>query len=143
MSLVVIGGYTLDELQKKVVQYFSDVPAEPRVTSPLATKFQKSNQYPRTWNEMTIRSPIKDFGMPLAASSLGKIYRIIPVKDRHSLSITWQLPPQQENWRSKPFDYIANLLGHEGQGSLFSALKKKSWVTSCFAGMGSEGYEVR
>ena len=49
--------------------------------------------------------------------------------------------PQWQNWRSKPCDYIAHLLGHEAAGSILSALKRKNWVNECYAGVGSGGYE--
>ena len=136
MRLVVCGAYSIDELQSLVVKCFSDVPAEPRVASPLLM----ISQNPGTWEE-TRRSPIADYGMPFPQASLGKIYRVVPVKDRHTLSITWQVPPQGKNWRSKPCDYIGHLLGHESQGSILSTLKERSWVTSCHAGVGSSGYE--
>jgi len=143
MNLVVIGGYSLDELQEQVIKSFSEIPPNPRVESPFALTSKEPNAvYPRTWEDIIIRPPMKKYGMPFATSSLGKVYRMNPVKDRHSLTVTWQIPPQQDNWRSKPTDYISHLLGHEGKGSLLSALKKKSWVTSCYAGVGSQGYEV-
>ena len=78
--------------------------------------------------------------MPFDSSSLGRLYRIVPVRDKHSLTITWQLPPQTD-WKAKPADYIAHLLGHESSGSILSALRAKAWVTSCHAGVGSGGYE--
>ena len=138
-----VGAYTLDELQKKVTKCFSGISAAPRVSSPFSSLGVESNQPNlRNWDNVLLRSPIKSLGMPFDPVSLAKIYRMLPVKDRHSLSITWQLPPQQENWKSKPCDIIGHLLGHEGKGSLLSALKEKSWVTSCYAGMGSQGYEV-
>ena len=83
---------------------------------------------------------MKEFGMPFDSSSLGRLYRIVPVRDKHSLTITWQLPPQTD-WKAKPADYIAHLLGHESSGSILSALRAKAWVTSCYAGVGSGGYE--
>jgi nardilysin len=86
---------------------------------------------------------MKDIGMPLAESCLAKIFYIAPVKDRHSLSVTWQIPSIYDQWRSKPTDYLAHLIGHEAKGSLLASLKEKSWVTSCWAGVGDEGYEVR
>lgn len=138
MRLVVIGGYSLDVLQQHVVESFSDVPALPREPSPLLPVHVDA----RTWNE-TYQSSMQLLGPPFTTSSLGKLCCVVPVQDRHSLSITWQLPPQLQNWRTKPCDYIAHLLGHEAQGSLLSSLKEKSWVTSCFAGVGSEGLEVR
>lgn len=126
MSLVVIGGYPLDVLQEHVVKSFSDVP---------------SNGKQNSW-AITTESPFKIAGMPFTTSSLQKVYYVAPVGDRHGLSVTWQVPPQLGNWRSKPTDYLAHLIGHEAKGSLLAALKAKSWATACCAGVGAEGYEV-
>lgn len=134
---MIVGAYSLDELQKRVVQYFADVPAEPRESAPyLATRTLAG-----TWSE-TYKSPMQLFGFPFHESSLGKIYRMIPVRDRHTLSVTWQVPPQWKNWKSKPCDFLAHLIGHEAEGSLLSLLKERSWASGCYAGVGSEGYEV-
>lgn len=147
MALVVIGAYSLDELEKQVVESFSDVPALPRFDEDGDGKddeFYNSQTIQRqnvgTW-DVTAHTPIIDLGMPFSQDTLGRICRIIPVKDRHSLSITWQIPPQWKNWREKPCDFIAHLLGHEAAGSLLSALKAKSWVNECYAGVGCGGYE--
>jgi len=149
MSLVVIGAYSLDELEKQVVESFSDIPALPRVDKDgdddgKDDEFYNSLTIQRekvgTW-DVTAHTPIIDMGMPFTQDTLGRICRIIPVKDKHSLSITWQIPPQWKNWSSKPCDFIAHLLGHEAAGSLLSALKAKSWVNECYAGVGSGGYE--
>jgi len=146
MGLVVIGGYTLDELQKHVVKSFSDIPAMPRVDfmSEEDNQFYDTLAIQRenagTWDQ-TSHTPIKNFGMPFNTDSLVHISRIVPVKDKHNLTITWQVPPQYDHWKSKPIDYIAHLLGHEAKGSLLSALKEKSWVNECYAGVGSGGYE--
>ena len=136
MTLVVVGAYPLDELEAKVVECFSDIPALPREPSPLQIVVQNEGTF-----ERTVESPIKSFGMPFNSSSLCRLYRIVPVRDKHSLTITWQLPPQTD-WMSKPADYIAHLLGHESKGSILSALRTKAWVTGCHAGIGSGGYEV-
>jgi nardilysin len=138
MRLVVVGAYTLDALQDIVVKYYSDVPGLPRDGSQPFCKGGKQSAL--TWDSI-YESPFEQHGSPFAPSAL-KLYRIIPVKDRHSLSITWQLPPQFSRWKSKPCDYIGHLLGHEAQGSLLSALKKKGWVTSCVAGVGGDSLEV-
>jgi nardilysin len=136
MRLVVMGGYSLDVLQRQVVTRFSQVPSLPREPSP----FPPNHVHPNSWEE-TYQSQMADTGLPFHSSIFGKIFRTVPVQDRHTLSITWQLPSQIPNWRTKPCDYIAHLLGHEAQGSLLSSLKKKSWATACFAGVGSEGLE--
>ena len=129
-----VGAYTLEDLEKYVVKCFSDVQALPR-------EGPAPKQSAVSW-DYVYESPIcmEKRGLPFASSSF-KLYRIIPVRDRHNLSITWQLPPQIQNWKTKPCDFIAHLLGHEAQGSLLSALKKKSWVTTCVAGGGSDGME--
>ena len=127
MRLVVIGGYSLDVLQDHAVKCFSDIP---------------SKGLKGSW-EAVPESPFRSAGMPLTERSLEKVYYVAPVKDRHSLSVTWQIPPQLDNWKSKPCDYVAHLIGHEAQGSLLAALKAKSWATACCAGVGAEGYEVR
>ena len=134
MRLAVVGAYTLDELQNMVAKCLSDVPALPRDGSIPAESHVVS------WDSVC-EPPIANRGLPFSSKSF-KLYRIIPVKDRHNLSITWQLPPQSGRWKSKPCDYIAHLLGHEAQGSLLSALKKKQWVTTCVAGAGGDGMEV-
>ena len=122
-----IGGYPLDVLQEHVVKSFSDIPTKGIEAS---------------W-DIIPESPFRDIGMPFADSSLCKIYYSAPVKDLHALSVTWQLPPQLGNWKSKPCDYVSHLIGHEAQGSLLAALKSKGWATACCAGVGGEGFEVR
>eukprot|EP00980_Cylindrotheca_fusiformis_P021601 scaffold8454_cov136-Cylindrotheca_fusiformis.AAC.2 len=125
MRLVVIGAYSLDALQEYVVQSFSDIPGRDTEVS-----FER--------NHYTSK---KDVGMPFTEACLGKVFYIAPVGDRHALSITWQVPSQIENWKSKPCDYLAHLIGHEAEGSLLASLKAKSWATACCAGVGAEGYE--
>lgn len=127
MRLVVIGGYPLDVLQSHVISSFSDVPSKGIKTS---------------WDDIP-QSTFRRAGMPFHDHTLREVYYMAPVKDRHALSVTFQLPPQMENWKSKPCDYLAHLIGHEAQGSLLSALKGKGWATGCCAGVGAEGYEVR
>ena len=142
MSLTLVGAYPLDELEKHVVEIFSGIPSLPRIDEPneFYDKLAIQRTDPGTWI-MKSHTPIKDFGMPFDHHTLGRICRVIPVKEKHSLYITWQLPPQWENWKSKPCDYIAHLLGHEAKGSILSALKERSWANDCYAGVGSGGNE--
>ncbi|WP_410803969.1 insulinase family protein [Marinobacter sp. KMM 10035] len=60
------------------------------------------------------------------------------IKDVRSLSLSFPIPSQQENYRTKPASYIANLLGHEGPGSLFDVLKKNGLADNLSAGMGMD-----
>lgn len=127
MRLVVIGAFSLDSLQDYVVKSFSNVPHK-------GAGFSFDTHY---------EPGIKDVGMPFAGVSLQKVYYVVPVRDRHAINITWQVPPQMKFWKSKPCDYLAHLIGHEAEGSLLASLKSRSWATACCAGVGSEGYEVR
>lgn len=45
------------------------------------------------------------------------------VKEHHEVTVTFQLPPLRKHYRTKPDHYISHLVGHEGPGSLLSALK--------------------
>lgn len=52
-----------------------------------------------------------------------------PVKDKKKIFFSWFLPPQNKHFRAKPVEYVEFLLGHEGRGSLISALKHKGYAT--------------
>jgi len=67
--------------------------------------------------------------------------KIVPVKDRHKLELLWPLPPQDPHWRAAPFNYIAHLLGHEGEGSILSVLKQRGWATALVAGPYHDGID--
>lgn len=125
MRLVVMAGYELDEIQRQVVQYFKDVPANPRINVDDTTNVTTTNLHP--------------YKMPFHTSSLGKIYRALPVRDHHTLTLTWQIPSICQHWKTKPADYLAHLLGHEASGSILAALKQHGWAMGCSAGTGEDG----
>lgn len=54
--------------------------------------------------------------------------------------MTFQLPPLRRYYTTKPDHYISHLVGHEGPGSLLSALKARGWVTDLCAGVEDDGY---
>jgi len=60
------------------------------------------------------------------------------IKDVRRLTLTFPIPSQEENYRTKPASYIANLLGHEGPGSLFDVLKRAGLADSLSAGLGMD-----
>lgn len=53
----------------------------------------------------------------------------------------FQLPSLTNQYRSKADEYISHLVGHEGKGSLLSALKAKGWASELSAGVGESGYD--
>jgi insulysin len=58
-----------------------------------------------------------------------------PLKQAREISLLFLLPNLGAHRESKPAHYLANLIGHEGQGSLLQALKAKGWVEALSAGI--------
>jgi nardilysin len=69
------------------------------------------------------------------------LYRLPAVKEGHALHLTFPLPALFEHYTRKPDEYISHLIGHEGRGSLLSALKEKGWATKLSAGVSDSGHE--
>lgn len=109
MTLVVLGREPLDVLRKWASDKFSAVPntgaQRLEVTQPLFTP-----------------------------GSLPMRVNIVPLRDQRVLKLTWAIEPLLAHYRSKPADYVANLLGHEGSGSLLAALKSRGWADALGAG---------
>lgn len=111
MSLVVLGNQSLEELEHLVRTKFGAVPN-------------------RQSQALEISQPLFDKNrLPLSIA-------IEPVKDVRRLSIQFPLPSLYPYYLSKPTHYLANLLGHEGNGSLLSYLKQQGWADSLSAGIG-------
>lgn len=73
---------------------------------------------------------------PLSASSLAQVRRVVPLRDSHAVSVSWALQPSpRKDYRTKAHVYLGHLLGHEGPGSLLSALKSHSLATGVCAGV--------
>lgn len=109
MSLTVIGRESLDELEAMVLPKFSAVENRQRQLEVIAEPLFKAGDLPKWIN-------------------------IQPVQNRRSLSVNFPVPDAEPHWRSKPLNYIGNILGHEGEGSMLSVLKAKGWVDSLSAG---------
>ena len=52
------------------------------------------------------------------------------------------MPDQDAMFNSKPGNFLAHFIGHEGQGSILSYLKAKGWANGMHAGpgMGATGF---
>ncbi|XP_076547139.1 insulin degrading metalloproteinase isoform X2 [Osmia lignaria lignaria] len=109
MALCVLGKEDLDELEKMVVELFSQVE-------------NKEVEVP-VWPEH-----------PFNEKHFKTKWYIVPIKDTRHLYITFPIPDLQEHYKSAPTYYISQLLGHEGEGSLLSALKAKGWCNSLGSG---------
>ncbi len=94
MTLSVIGRQDLDTLQSWLEERFAGVSGEPV--------------------ERTKRPA------PFTADQLGVRIDIQALRDTRSVSLQWALPPARAVWPKRPHAYISNVLGHEGEGSLFA-----------------------
>jgi len=111
MNVVVLGAEPLATLRRWVEERFGEVPnPEP---APLA-----------------IEAPLFEPGaLPMRLD-------VEPIKEQRRLMLSFPLPPTRAHYRVKPLDYIGNLAGHEGEGSLLSSLKRAGWAEALSAGTG-------
>lgn len=113
MTLAVVGRQPLVALRALVLERFAGIPAgtseRPRVEQPL-----------------------------FAADALPARLDVVPLRETRSLRLVFPVPPQQALYRSKPVHYVAHLLGHEGAGSLLSALRQRGLADALSAGGGLE-----
>ena len=109
MRLVVYGAEPLDTLQGWVENRFAAIP--------------------NTDSEVhSIDTPLFEQGaLPLRVG-------VVPHRQIRQLSLSFPIPDIQSEYRSKPTAYIGNVLGHEGEGSLLSFLKRNGWVDGLSAG---------
>lgn len=71
---------------------------------------------------------------PYSPETSTTIKYINPVQDIRQLSIAWTVPDLRDKYPSSPSQYISHLIGHEGEGSLLSELKRLGWCNSLYAG---------
>jgi secreted Zn-dependent insulinase-like peptidase len=109
MALVVVGREPLAVLKQLVSEKFSAIRNTGASTLEVAEPLFEPGKLPARLN-------------------------VIPLKDRRLMRLTFPIPPLNPHYRAKPVDQIANLLGHEGKGSLFSLLKSKGWADKLSAG---------
>ena len=137
MKLVVLGPVSLEELEKDVRSAFGNwvvTPVEPADVSERASKDVETKKRKKLDNEEvdegvvslpSLEECISKFRnvTPFTTDSKTYITRVIPMKKTHRLVMTWYLPPMIADYKTKTAFYLGHLLGHEGPGSLLSALK--------------------
>ena len=66
-----------------------------------------------------------------------------PLKDLRELGLTWELPAKggYVDMDSKPSGLLGHVLGHEGEGSLLSYLKRMLWAEELSAGRSEMGVD--
>ena len=83
--------------------------------------------HPQVPNNKLARPSYTQLEFPFPKEKFHCLCRIVPTKEEHSVEVNWALPSLLAHYQTKPLHYISHLLGHEGQGSILSYLKKK-WV---------------
>lgn len=109
MRLVVLGREPLDELESMLGALFSAVPDK--------------------------ETPLAAFDEPLfAAAQLPMLLKVKPLGTQRQLQVNFQIPEYRALYRAKPMAYVSNLVGHEGAGSLLSALKRAGLADALSSG---------
>ncbi len=116
MTLAMLGTASLDRLEALAREKFS----------PIENRNVEAPTYP---------SDIFPDGLP-------QLIDVVPVGDERTLRLEWSMPPTTEHWASKPGQLLGSIMGHEGEGSLLSALKREGLATSLAAGINNESYRA-
>ena len=111
MSLVLLGREPLAELEGWARDKFSQVPRREAARTPVAAPLFRPDTLPKRLDA-------------------------VPLKDQKRLQLSFPVPSVEAYYRSKPLVYLADLLGHEGEGSLLSLLKARGWVDALAASGG-------
>ncbi|KAJ3185740.1 Insulinase (Peptidase M16) [Gaertneriomyces sp. JEL0708] len=109
MKLVLLGKESLEELAQMAIDKFSDV------------------------RNMDIDVPTFP-GHPLGTTELQKEIRMKPVKELRHMTLTFPFPDTKKDYKIGTGRYLSHLIGHEGEGSLLSLLKKRGWALGLSAG---------
>lgn len=118
MKLVVYGKESLDQLESWTVELFSQV--------------KNSNVIRPEW-------PCDPWNLD-EGNNRNLLIQAKTLKEMRSMSVSWLIPDQRPHYLTKPAQYLTHLIGHEGYGSLFQALKSHGWLTSLSAGCDSDAH---
>jgi len=109
MSLVVLGRESLDVLETGVRTRFDAIPKR---------DIDIADNYPPLFDKQRLPASVD----------------IKPEKELRQLTFNFPIPNPDQFYEKKPFAYIANLLGHEAEGSLLSLLKRLGWAEAIYSG---------
>lgn len=111
MSVAIYGKESLDQLEELARRYFSPVQNRNRSKPVSSEPLFVAGQLPMQVNIETIR-------------------------DSRALTYQFPIPDLRLRYRERPVDYLANMLGHEGEGTLLKVLRDKGWANALSAGGG-------
>jgi len=109
MSLVVLTPESLDDIESYVVPMFSEVEN-------------------RNLEDKVLKGEV------MVPGGVPATLRHDNIKEEYRVSYSFLIPATLPHYRKKPVQYVANLVGHEGEGSLHKLLIEKGWITALAAG---------
>lgn len=110
MAVTLVGRESLDLLQQLAVDKFAAVVKHMGVEVPSWPQHALGDQQLRT------------------------VLRCVPLKQVRRLKLQFALPDLSAHFASKPAAYVSHLVGHEGAGSVYAELRRRSWATALEAG---------
>lgn len=116
MNLCLVSNLDFDVLEPQVRQMFEQIPNKNYVIN---------KSYPEFF------------------TGLQKTLSIIPIKDQHMMTVTWQTRKNYseiEEYQYKPSSFLGHILGHEGKGSILAKLKNLNWASRLSAGTSENCY---
>lgn len=116
MKLVILGDQDLAQLAKWAEEKFSGIANTNKQRPPFSEPFFDDGFLPAK-------------------------LEITSIMDKRSMAVAFPIPSPSNYLQSKPAAFLANLIGHEGKGSLLSALKEAELVDSLSAGAHFDTYE--
>ena len=112
MGAVVLSNESIDQMRRWINPLFSQIPN-------------------REIGDVSLeKTMLLTEELPITLSST-------PIKDKYRVEYTFPVPSVLDSYRVKPEQYITNLLGHEGSGSLHKLLNSYGWIETLSAGSGA------
>ncbi len=115
MNLVLYGKHSIEQLETWAMSLFSGVE-----------------------NKQVELPDLSKPCMPFDSSNMGQVAKYQPIKDKDTIELYWMLPYMQAEYGSNPLSYFSHLIGHEGENSLLSYLKKEDYAMDLCSGGDSE-----
>lgn len=115
MKLAMMSSLSLDEMEKLTREKFSDIP---------------NYDHKRPVYDSEIFTP----------DQLPRLVQVKSVKKLHRMELSFASESERPYWKSKPASAITYILGHEGEGSLLSLLKKEGLVSKLEAASDSSTF---
>lgn len=156
MKLCILSPHTLDELEQMVVTSFSGIERKRSLmidsSSASLVKISEFNSTPDFFHfgfpfEDVIHDSHPEATKKVAKSlpsipRYGYVTKIVPLRQKSKLVISWQMPSIIKKYKTRPHDIIAHLIGDEGNGSIISSLKNIGYATDLIAGIeADDGFE--